>query len=277
MELLGADIGLTHVFAVLRALLVLALGLTLARVAARATERLLRPRDDRQLAMLARKGVFWSLSGLVLITALHQLGFNLGVLLGAAGIITVALGFASQTAASNLISGLFLLGEKPFAVGDVITVGDVSGEVLSIDALSVKLRTFDNIFVRIPNESILKDRVRTMTRFPIRRFDLKLIVDFRVDLDRLEAVLRSVSDAHPVALQEPRPLFLLLGFEEWGIGVQYSVWAPREGFFQFRNEVTAGVQRALIDAGIDIPYRRLVIAQGPPGAGKADHGRFTHG
>ncbi len=269
MEVGTFVVGFDHVLAAGQALLVFVLGITLARFAARALERAILARGDRQLAMLARKGVFWSLTGLVVVTALHQLGFNLGLLLGAAGILTVAIGFASQTSASNLISGLFLLGEKPFAVGDMITVGDVTGEVLSIDALSVKLRTFDNIFVRIPNESILRDRVRTLSRFPIRRFDLKLTVDFREDLKKLEKVLRATSDHNQVALQEPKPLFLLLGYEEWGIGVQFSVWSAREQFFVLRTSLTQEVQQALMAAGIDIPYRRITVS--PPATG-ADEG-----
>lgn len=257
---IAAAVGVDRLLDISRALLVLALGLMLARVAARTAERLLSAHQDRQVAMLARKGVFWSLLGLTLVTTLHQLGFNLGVLLGAAGILTVAIGFASQTSASNLISGLFLLGEKPFAVGDTITVGDVTGEVLSIDALSVKLRTFDNVFVRIPNESILKDRVRTLSRFPIRRFDLKLTVAFEEDLTQLEKVLRAASDGNQTALQEPRPLFMLLGYEEWGIGVQFSVWAARQDLLTLRTSLTREVQEALKAAGIRIPYRRLEVS-----------------
>lgn len=269
----AAAVGIDRLFDISRALLVLVVGLMLARLAARAAERLLLAHQDRQVAMLARKGVFWSLLGLTLVTTLHQLGFNLGVLIGAAGILTVAIGFASQTSASNLISGLFLLGEKPFAVGDIIVVGDVTGEVLSIDALSVKLRTFDNVFVRIPNESILKDRVRTMSRFPIRRFDLKLTVGFEEDLTELEKVLRAAADANQIALQEPRPLFMLLGYEEWGIGVQFSVWAPRTDLFTMRSSLTREIQESLKAAGIRIPYRRLEVtgsiagtAPLPPGA-----------
>lgn len=253
-------LGIERLFDIAKALVVIVVGLMLARLAARLTERLLLSRQDRQAAMLARKGVFWLLTSLVVVTALHQLGFNLGVLLGAAGILTVAIGFASQTSASNLISGMFLLGEKPFAVGDMITVGDVTGEVLSIDALSVKLRTFDNIFVRIPNESILKDRVRTISKFPIRRFDLKLTVGFEEDLTQLENILRGASDGNKVALQEPKPLFMLLGYEEWGIGVQFSVWAARSDFFTLRSNLTKEVQQALKAAGVRIPYRRLELS-----------------
>ena len=83
----------------------------------------------------------------------------------AAGLLTVALGFAAQTSASNLISGLFLLGERPFVVGDVIRLASgITGEVVGIDLLSVKIRTFDNLLVRVPNETLLKSELTNLTR-----------------------------------------------------------------------------------------------------------------
>jgi hypothetical protein len=103
---------------------------------------------------------------------MRQLGFDFTVLLGAAGIVTVAIGFASQTSASNLISGLFLVWRRRSGIGDIVTVDGVTGEVLSVDLLSTKLRTFDNLQVRIPNETMVKARITTLNRFPLRRVDL---------------------------------------------------------------------------------------------------------
>lgn len=259
METDANFLGDLGVYAVLRTLLILAVGLVVARASGSAADRLLAHHPDRQMAMLIRKAAVWGLSLLTIVMAIQQLGFDLGVLLGAAGILSVAVGFASQTSASNLISGLFLLGERPFAVGDVVSIGDTTGEVLSIDALSVKLRTFDNIFVRIPNESIIKERMRTLTRFPIRRIDIKLVVAFDEDLEALEAALRDAVETAPLVLVEPRPLFMILGYEEYGTGVQFSVWGVREGFVDTRNAAHLAVRRALRDAGVAIPYRRLVV------------------
>ena len=66
---------------------------------------------------------------LAVIWALRELGFQLSALLGAAGLFTVAIGFAAKTSISNLISGLFLIGERPFMIGDFIKVGEHIGEV----------------------------------------------------------------------------------------------------------------------------------------------------
>ena len=116
---------------------------------------------------------------------LGELGVKLTALLGAAGIVGIAVGFASQTSVSNIISGLFLISEKPFAIGDVLKVGGTTGIIQSIDLLSIKIRTFDNLFVRIPNEKILSSEVTNITRFPIRRMDIVFQVDYGQDLARV--------------------------------------------------------------------------------------------
>ncbi|HBQ61673.1 MAG TPA: mechanosensitive ion channel family protein, partial [Balneolaceae bacterium] len=121
--------------------------------------------------MLAGKLVFYTGIVILIIMVMGQLGFSPAPLLGAAGILGVALGFASQTSVSNIISGLFLIAEQPFKVDDIIMINTTTGTVLSIDMLSVKLRTFDNRYVRIPNEMIIKQEVTNITKFPIRRFN----------------------------------------------------------------------------------------------------------
>ena len=97
-----------------RAVLILVVGILVARLASRVAARGLRRRVSAQEAMLVRRLSYYLLLALVVTSALHQLGFNLGVLIGAAGVLSVALGFASQTSVSNLISGLFLIAERSF-------------------------------------------------------------------------------------------------------------------------------------------------------------------
>src|SRR5690554_6581520 len=167
-------------------------GLLAARLLSSGLYRLMLKHTTPHHCTLMRRLVYWLVLSLFIASALRELGFSLGVLLGAAGVLTVAIGFASQTSASNLISGLFLVGEKPFELGDIITVGATTGEVLSIDLLSVKLRTFDNLFVRIPNESLIKTEMTNLTRFPIRRFDFKVGVAYRENISHVRDVLTRV-------------------------------------------------------------------------------------
>lgn len=246
----------------LRAALLILVGLLVAKLVSRAVWRLIHDRLARQQAVLFRRVAFYGIALLFAVAAFNQLGFDLGVLLGAAGIVSVALGFASQTSASNLISGLFLIAEQPFGIGDVIQVGSTTGEVLAIDLLSVKLRTFDNLFVRIPNETLVRTEVRTLTRFPIRRLDLAIGVAYKADLEKVRAVLFDLADRNPLCLDEPKPLFLLQGFGDSAIQLQFSPWATRENFLELKNTVLLEIKRRFEEEGIEIPFPQRTFHAG---------------
>lgn len=162
----------------------LVLGIFLGTMLARSVGRLVESRTSRHHQVLIRRLVFYVIFVLFAIAALREAGFSLEVVLGAAGILTVAIGFASQTSASNIISGLFLVMERPFEIGDVIEADATIGEVVAIDLLSVKLRTPDNLYVRIPNETLIKTRVVNRSRFPIRRIDLVIGIAYAEDVER---------------------------------------------------------------------------------------------
>lgn len=206
-----------------------------------------------QLKLVSRV-VFWTILVLFITSALRELGFKLTALPGAAGILSVALGFASQTSASNFISGLFLMLEKPFSVGDVIKAGETTGEVLAIDMLSVKLRTFDNRYVRIPNETLLKTETTTMTRFPIRRIDLKIGGAYKEDIQKVYDVLQEVAHLNPLCLEEPKPLFIFEGFGDSSQNLQFSLWTQRTKFLDLKNSILMEIKQAFDSNDIEIPF-----------------------
>ena len=261
METIWQFITHENVAAVLRAGIKILAGLFLARFAAPALVRLFKQTNAHQV-MLIRRVSTYLIVGIFSASALVELGFEIGVLLGAAGILTVALGFASQTSASNIISGLFLLGEKPFEVGDIIKIGDTTGEVLGIDLLSVKLRTFDNLFVRIPNEQLIKSEMTNLRRFPIRRYDLALGVAYKSDLRRVQEILMEVASNNPLCLEEPAPLIIFLGFGDSSIDYQFSVWANRDRFLDLRNSISREIKEAFDAHEIEIPFPHRTLYTG---------------
>ncbi len=209
-------------------------------------------RGDQKL--LLRRIIAGVILGVCIAWALSELGLNVGVLLGAAGVLTVALGFAAQTAVSNLVSGLFLMVEQPFRIGDVIQVGDTTGEVIAVDLLSSKLRTFDNLYVRLPNETLIKTEFKNLTHFPIRRYDMQIGVAYKENLGVVRDVLFDIADANPLCLEEPKPLLIVLGFGESSVDLQFSAWAQREKFLDMRNSLFEQVKAAFDERGIEIPF-----------------------
>ncbi|TVR62623.1 MAG: mechanosensitive ion channel family protein [Gemmatimonadales bacterium] len=215
-----------------------------------------------QQGMVAGKVILYPGLVLLLISVLQQLGFSLAPLLGAAGIVGIAVGFASQTSVSNVISGFFLIGERPFEVDDLIQVGDTIGRVMSIDTLSVKLRTPDNRFVRIPNETIVKSQVTTITRFPIRRLDLNVGIAYREDVGRVREILLEVARANPRALMEPAPDLFVDGYGESSVDLRLAVWTVRENFLALKSSLLQEIKERFDSDGIEIPFPHRTLYVG---------------
>ncbi len=259
LEQAGAVIENEAVQSLGKALLVVLIGILVAKLINR---RLRRGGMQSQSHLLIRR----FLTGFIVVVtaawALSLAGVDVSVLLGTAGFLTIAVGFAAQTSVSNLISGAFLMAEKPFKIGDVIEVGGMRGEVIVIDLMSVKLRTFDNLLVRIPNETMLKANVTNSSHFAIRRYDLLVGVAYKEDLENVRAVLMAVADSNLLCLREPKPQIIFMGFGDSSVNLQFSVWAKRESFLDLRNSIAEEVKRAFDTVGIEIPFPHRTLYAG---------------
>lgn len=259
-----ADIlSIEHIELLIRALTILFIGWLIARVLSGMLVRMFRKHTDAQGVMLIRTFSRYLIIGTAGVMAINELGFKVGVLLGAAGILTVAIGFASQTSMSNLISGLFLLGERPFMVGDIIRVGSHIGEVLSIDLLSVKLRSFDNLYMRVPNEMLIKQEVINYSRFSIRRMDLVVRVPLNQDLKKVEEVLRKVADENPLCLEEPRTFYMVKGFADSWVEILLGVWTQQSQYIALKNSFYGEILDAFAQNGIPYPIPQQVLHRDP--------------
>lgn len=245
-----------------RVIFLVLIGIPVVYLISKASRRYLTRRFSAQQGMITGKMIKYGGLVIIFIMVLRELGFELAPLLGAAGIVGIAIGFASQTSVSNVISGLFLIAEQPFVVGDVIRAGSTTGQVLSIDILSIKLRTFDNQFVRIPNETILKSEVVNITRFPIRRADLMVSVAYKEDLGQVKQILKEIARQHPLCLQEPEPLIIFEAFGASSIDLKFAVWATKEDWLKVKNEIPEEIKRRFDAEGIEIPFPHLSIYTG---------------
>ncbi len=246
----------------IRPLIWIVLGVALATVLGRMLDRFTQDRMTRHHRVLLKRMVFYTVIVLFLFLALRESGFQIGVLLGAAGILTVAIGFASQTSASNVISGFFLLAERPFELGHFIEVDGIRGEVVGIDLLSAKLRTLDNLYVRIPNETLIKSTVTNFTRFPIRRLDLPIGIAYGENADRVKQLLLDLVNANPRCMEEPQPFVLMQEFGASSINLQLSFWVRREDLREVRSEMMFAVKAAFDREDIEIPFPHTSLYAG---------------
>lgn len=161
---------------------------------------------NKHSGFIAYKLVYYGGVSYIILSLLHELGFNITALLGAAGVIGVAIGFASQTSMSNMVAGLFLLLEQAFEIGDEISFDRISGRVESIDLFSVKIRTTENTLVRIPNELLIKKEMVNVSFFAKRKLLFTIITPYQTDMKQLVDEVRITFTQYPsiIAVAEIR-------------------------------------------------------------------------
>lgn len=279
------NINLDRLSEILVAVVLALIGFIIARVISNTFIRTIGIHFNAHQRLVWRRGIFYFIFLLFIMASLKEAGFKLSVFLGAAGILTVALGFASQTSATNLISGLFLIGEGSFEVGDTIQItlirGHViEGEVLSIDLLSVKLLTQDNVYVRVPNEQLIRTPVMNLSKFPIRRIPLTLAINFHEDIIKVREVLLRVANQHPLVLEEPKPTVTVTAFRESSIELLFAIWCSHENSLKVRDEMQELIRNDFVKNQIEIPVPKMGLvdrlSSGQPPLGDDDIDQYAH-
>lgn len=210
---------------------------------------------SRQSQVMFIKAVSFMGYTMLAIVVISQLGFSslFHTMLGTAGITGVALGFASKTSLENIISGLLLLSDKSFRIDDLISVGGKEGRVESIDALSVKIRTYDNQRVRIPNVKILNSDVTNLYPNTERRKDFYFHVSYQTDLAQIESLLKAIAENNPYVIRQQDTYVYFSAFDETGYQIKYGVWFNKGDIVNLTNTITQDIATTFKEKSIEIP------------------------
>lgn len=212
-----------------------------------------------QTQHIIKKAIDYSAFVTIVLTVFHRLGIDVSGLLGAAGIAGIAIGFAAQTSVSNVISGLFVITERAFKIGDTIEIEDIIGTVQSINLLSVALKTFDSQYVRVPNETIIKANLINYSHFPFRRIKTELSVSYDTDLRRAETILIDTAKKNRFVVADPAPSVLWTAFASSGISCALLAWTSVQDYGTARNSIFIDIDERLKAEGIEIPFDQLVV------------------
>jgi small-conductance mechanosensitive channel len=210
-------------------------------------------------------------SNIVLIVGIFIVLDNAGIHLGAlavfAGAVGVGVGFGLQNIASNFISGLVILAERPITVGDRVEVAGVAGQVQHIGARSTVIVTNDNITMIVPNSKFIDSPVTNWTYGDPRvRFRLPVGVAYGSDVDKVREALLAAAREHPAALSDPAPSVFLEKFGDSTIDFELVVWSKEMSYRprRFKSDLNFLIHKHLLAAGIEIPnpQRDLHIRSG---------------
>ncbi|MBF9016749.1 MULTISPECIES: mechanosensitive ion channel family protein [unclassified Oceanispirochaeta] len=259
-DFLHRDIfGTIDIEKIIVVLLIFFAGLFTIRLIKFSLNRSFQKNANQQTRMLISKVVEYIGFSILLMIILAELGIKLSTLLGAAGILGIAVGVASQKSLGNIISGIFLVTEKSFEIGDVVKVGDKVGVVYSIDLLSIMLKTFDNLLIRIPNETLISTDITNITRFPIRRLDIQILVAYKENLQHVIETLKAIATENTLCLDEPEPFLMIKEFADSGIQIHFGIWFEKSRYVDTKNTMMMDIHNRFKEERIEIPYTHITI------------------
>jgi len=239
--------------------LILVIGVLIARIVSINVRRALSERLPVNERELLTKLVYYGIVILAFLAALPQLNVDLSGLLVAGGIAGIVIGFASQSVISNLISGLFLMFERPIQIGDNINVSDVTGSVEDIRVLSTVIKTFDGIYIRIPNEKVFTSNITNYVHNVARRFEYLISIRYQDDADLAIRIAKEVIEIHPFALRNPSPSVFVDNLGDNGVNLTVYIWAPARNWWEVRTDLLWKIKKALEENGIEIPFPQRTV------------------
>ena len=176
-------------------------------------------------------------------------------MLGVAGVIGIALGFAFRNIVENYLAGVLLSTRNPFAIGDFIQVADMTGKVMRLTSRDTVLMTLDGNHLRIPNSQIITSPMTNFTRNPLRRFEFTVGVSVDLDLLVVRQLAIATLQQMPGILAEPRPRVLVQELGDSTVTVRVLAWIDQRDtdFLKARSEAIRLVKTAFDNAGIEMP------------------------
>jgi small-conductance mechanosensitive channel len=190
------------------------------------------------------------------VIAFQSVGINLSGLAVIFGLLSVGIGFGLQNVASNFISGIILLLERPIQIGDRITVGDTQGDVEEINIRSTTIRSLDNISIIVPNTEFIEGRVTNWSHGDLKiRMNIDVGVSYSSNLDIVLTALNEVADEHPKVLKSPKPEVLLLEFADSSWNMQLRAWiADPKDYHPMLSAINCAIVHKFREQDIQIPF-----------------------
>ena len=222
-------------------------------------KRSLKDRMDRDRLEIITKVVYYMIIIVAILLALPALGIHPSSLLVAGGVVGIVIGFASQSIVGNLISGIFLMFERPIKIGDQLRVDDISGFVEDIHIVSTIVRTYNGLYVRIPNEKVFTGIITNYVANIARRFEYVVGIRYSDDADLAIKIIEDLIDEQPFALKNPSPQVFVDNLGDNSVNLHVRIWAPATEWYKLKMELLWDIKKTLEGNGIEIAFPQRVV------------------
>ncbi|MEE4154527.1 MAG: mechanosensitive ion channel domain-containing protein [Erythrobacter sp.] len=241
---------------IIGAFAVLIIGLFIAGILQRAVSRALQRSDrfDQTVARFLSNVVKYALWVVVLVTVLTQFGVETTSILAALSGVALAIGLALQGTLSNVASGVMILVQKPFKVGEAINVGAITGVVQDITLFTTELKQFDGLFVMIPNAELWNKPIVNYNRHPVRRFDLVIGIGYGDSMEKARGELLALAQSDERVLDDPAPAAFVNSLDDSSVGIGLRVWCKTSDYLALTWDLTEKAKARFDEVGLSIPF-----------------------
>lgn len=243
----------------LKFLLVLSLTILVSKIITLYLRRYLKDKVSKDVSETLLKFVYYFSIIVVFIAILPLIGLDPSGLLLAGSITGIILGFASQNIIGNLISGIFLLIEKPIKIGDQIKIDTISGFVTDIRIISTLIRTYDGLLIRIPNQNVFTSNITNSVSYPVKRFDINFRIRYSDDANYAILIVKDLISKEPFALLSPAPSVTVVELGESSVNLVARIWAPTTEWSPLNSNLIWAIKKALEESAIEIPFPQRVV------------------
>lgn len=255
------DAFFAHLPGAITGLLLLLIFVLLSRFAVRLVRRVSeRAGTDASLRDLLLPLVRFSVLAVGVLMALDQMGFQVSSLLAGLGIAGLAAGLAAQETLANLVAGFVLLWDRPFRVGDLVTIDGFQGQVAELGLRSTRIRTYEGREVVLPNKDVAQHPVINHSRYPAVRHNAAFSIGYGVPVERAREILLRAARQQAEVLADPEPMVVVTALRDSAVELELRVWvndllSPRSSLFHLLEVGKA----ALEEAGVEIPLPQRVV------------------
>lgn len=240
----------------LTALVIFVLSLYFARLISNVLRRVLqRRRAPAGVVQLLGQLTLWAMIVFGTITALQQF-FEVTAFLTGLGILGFTVGFALQDIMKNFASGVILLLQQPFHVGDTIGVKGFDGTVLEIDLRATEMRAADGRVVILPNAEILANPIVNYSRANERRVDFSLNLSHTCEPASIRKIVLEAIEEVKGVVKEPEPVIVFNSLTDSALELNVSFWVnvTKNNPLHAKDSVLLKVKSAFNEHGIEIPH-----------------------
>ena len=258
LQTTGVDYG----FRILAALVILAVGAVAIKLAANAFEKILEKTRLGEKSLVAKFLVSVSVKvawAFLAVIVLGKLGVDVAPIIAGLGVTGFILGFAFQESLGSLAAGLMIAVNKPFKVGDFVSVAGLDGSITALDMMAVTLATPDNRKITIPNKQAWGAPIVNFSALDKRRVDIAVGIAYGADISLAKKTAIEAVSSLPGVLGDPAPMAEVKSLDDSAVALTVRVWCKTADYWKVYFAGVQNVKESFDRAGVAIPFPQLDV------------------